>query len=204
MIGRLLGLIKRDVSEYDLPLAESQANPFQVLVATMLSARTKDDVTSLVCKELFKKVKRPEDFSRLSISELESLIRPVNYYKTKARRLRELACLKKVPETIEELITIKGVGRKTANIVLNIAYGKPAIGVDAHVHRIMNRLGYVKTKTPAQTEQALRKKLPKKYWHEVNYILVLFGQYTCRPTSPHCTKCPVNKYCPRTGVIKSR
>ncbi|MFA5406208.1 MAG: endonuclease III [Candidatus Nanoarchaeia archaeon] len=203
MIDQIISLIKKSVSGYELPLAESQANPFQVLVATMLSARTKDETTAKVCKGLFKRVKQPSDFSKLSISEIESLIRPVNYYKTKAQRLKELSSLKNVPETIKELTSIKGVGRKTANIVLNVSFNKPAIAVDTHVHRIMNRLNYVKTKTPKETELALREKLPKKHWNEINHILVLFGQHTCTPISPHCSQCPI-KNCPRTSVTRSR
>jgi endonuclease III len=206
-ITRTLSLVRKHVQKFDLPLAEAvkkrTKDPFMILVGTILSARTKDEVTAKACERLFKKVNKPSDFNKYSKKEIQELIYPVGFYKTKAKLLKSLSTLKKVPESINELVKLPGVGRKTANLVKSIAFGKEAICVDTHVHRIMNRWGYVKTKTPYETEKALRQVLPKKHWREVNYLLVLFGQNTCRPISPHCSKCPV-KDCPRIGVTKSR
>ena len=142
--------------------------------------------------------------------EIEKLIYPVGFYKTKAKHLKQLPIIlkqefnNKIPETIEELIKLPGVGRKTANLVVTIAFNKPGICVDTHVHKIMNRIGYIETKTPYETEMRLRDKLPKKYWKTINSILVAFGQNLCTPISPHCSNCPINKYCNRLGVKKSR
>ena len=170
-----------------MPLAESVGpNPFNILIATILSARTRDETTARVCQQLFK-----TNWRRLTIKEIESIIKPVNFYHNKARYLRKLAGLKQVPRTLSELIALPGVGRKTANIVLNTAFNHPAIAVDTHVHRITNRLGYVQTSNPFETEQALRSKLPLKHWSEINYLLVLFGQHVCKPRQPMCSKCPL-------------
>jgi endonuclease-3 len=147
---------------------------------------------------------------RLSLPRLERAIYPVGFYRTKARQIREI-CRRlldhyggQVPDSIEELLTLKGVGRKTANLVVTVGYGKPGICVDIHVHRISNRLGYVKTKTPEQTEEALRRKLPDRYWITFNDLLVPFGQNLCQPVSPFCSKCPVARYCDHVGVVRSR
>ena len=173
-------------------------------------ARTKDEVTSNAAKKLFVKVNKIKDLEKISRKELEKLIYPVGFYKTKAKNLKLLPkILKKefnsiIPETIEELIKLPGVGRKTANLVVTIAFDKHAICVDTHVHRIMNRLGYIRTKTPHETEIILRKKLPRKYWKTINSILVAFGQNTCKPISPFCSKCPIYKECKRIKVKTSR
>ena len=202
-IGEVLALIRKMVENYSLPLAESLqekgASPFLILVGAMLSTRTKDEVTARACNRLFKVVKGPSDLKKLSKRDIEELIRPVGFYRNKASYIKGLENLKKVPDTLEGLMKLKGVGRKVANLVLNVAFGREAICVDTHVHRIMNRLGYVYTKTPKETEMALRKKLPKKYWPEVNYLLVLFGQHICTPVRPHCDECLI-KDCPRIGV----
>lgn len=205
-INKVLTKIEKSINDYSPPLAEKIAekkNPFQLLVSTILSARTRDEVTHEVCQELFKQVSEPSDLKKISIKDLEKIIKPINFYKNKAKYLKELSDLKKVPDNIEELTKIKGVGRKTANIVLNTAFNKPSIAVDTHVHRVINRLGYVKTETPEQTEKALRNKLPKKWWSRINRILVLFGQNTCTPRKPKCSDCPVNNQCPRIGVKES-
>lgn len=147
---------------------------------------------------------------KLSVKEVERAIYPVGFYKTKARTIlyicREIVEKydSRVPDDIDELLNLKGVGRKTANLVVTLGYGKPGICVDTHVHRISNRLGYIKTKTPYETEMVLRGKLPKKYWIEYNDILVAFGQHLCRPISPKCSVCPVENYCDKVGVEKSR
>ena len=148
--------------------------------------------------------------ANLTLKEVETLIYPVGFYKTKARHLKQLPITlekefnNKIPETIEQLIQLPGVGRKTANLVRSIAFRKPAICVDVHVHRICNRLGYLKTKNPYETEMALRKKLPKKYWERINVLFVAFGQTICKPVSPFCSKCPVKQYCNQVGIKKSR
>lgn len=189
-ITKTLNIIRQAVKDYAPPLGEAvnseYKDPFKVLVSTILSARTRDETTAKVCKELFK-----HDLKDLSIKQIEDIIKPVNYYKNKAKYLHEIASLKKVPSEIEELIKLPGVGRKTANLVRNVSFGKDAICVDTHVHRIMNRLGYVKTKTPKETEFALREKLPKIHWSEVNYLLVLYGQHVCTPRNPKCNECKI-------------
>jgi len=181
--------------------AKEKYNPFQILVATILSARTKDELTEDVSRKLFKKVKSPSDLLKSSEDELEKEIYPVGFYKTKARNLLKLAKILmkeyggEVPNKFEELLKLPGVGRKTANIVLSYAFNKPAIAVDTHVHRIFNRWRFVNTKTPEETEIVLRKKLPKKLWKKVNNILVSFGKSICKPVNPLCEKCPINKIC---------
>ncbi len=192
-------------------LVEAQTkDPFKVLVTTILSARTKDQTTVFAIKKLFKVVHLPSDLQKLSVKKIEELIYPVGFYKNKAKYLKALPDELNeqfagiIPHTIDELIKLPGVGRKTANLVVAIAFAKPAICVDIHVHRISNRLGYLKTKTPYESEMILRKKLPKKYWISYNTILVAFGQHLCAPVSPHCSKCPIIKYCNRIGVKTSR
>ncbi|MBD3312314.1 endonuclease III [archaeon] len=207
-MNKVLSIIEEHVKELGVPMAEEvykiTRDPFKVLVSTILSARTRDETTSRVCKELFKKIKKPSDLKKISLKELRKIIKPINFYKNKSRYLKELSSLKRVPDTLKELVKLPGVGRKTANIVLNVAFGKPSIAVDTHVHRVMNRLGYVKTKKPKETEKELREKLPKKWWSKVNYLLVLFGQHTCTPISPWCSKCPVREHCPQIGVTRTR
>ncbi len=176
-------------------------NPFHVLVSVMLSTRTKDDVTDKASRRLFSKVRNPQDLMKLSVKELEKIIYPVGFYKTKARHLKKMAeilCKKydcKVPSSRKELMSLPGVGRKVANLVLSLSFGKDAICVDTHVHRISNRIGWVKTKSPLETERELMKVLPKKYWKEVNHLLVAFGQTICLPRNPRCEECPIRSYC---------
>ncbi len=185
-------------------------NPFLVLVSCILSLRTKDQTTLPASERLFALANTPEAMFRLNVSKIEKTIYPVGFYKTKARVIlgickRLIGEFKgKVPDDLETLLTFKGVGRKTANLVLTEGFGKPGICVDTHVHRISNRLGYVKTKTPEETENELRKKLPIQYWMEYNSLLVVWGQNRCRPISPFCSTCPVKKICARIGVGKNR
>ena len=186
-------------------IAVQTKDPFKVLVATILSARTKDEVTAQSSARLFKQAPDAASLAALSEEKIAKLIYPVGFYKTKAKHLTRLPeCLERyggrVPETIEELVTLPGVGRKTANLVVSVAFQKPAICVDTHVHRIMNIWQYVETDTPLKTEMALRKKLPAEHWIGVNSILVAFGQSICRPVSPHCDICPLEKDCPQQGV----
>ena len=176
-------------------------DPFMVLVGTILSARTKDACTAAACGRLFQKVKSPEDLRRIPMAELKKTIYPVGFFRDKARHLKELPDVldKKfsgvLPDTVEALCELPGVGRKTANLVVALGFDKPAICVDVHVHRITNRLGLVHTKTPYETEMALREILPVRYWKTWNSYLVSFGQTCCTPRNPHCADCPIAAYC---------
>ena len=186
-------------------IAVQTRDPFKVLVATILSARTKDEVTAQSSARLFQHAPDAAALAELTEAKIAQLIYPVGFYKTKAKHLTRLPdALKKfsdkVPQTIEELITLPGVGRKTANLVVSVAFSRPAICVDTHVHRIMNIWQYVDTNTPLQTEMALRAKLPARHWIGVNSLLVAFGQSICRPLGPHCDICPLEKQCPQQGV----
>jgi len=191
-------------------VTEEGRDPFRILITCLLSLRTKDETTLPAARRLFRLAKTPEAMLSLKPRAIEQAIYPVGFYRTKARTILEVcrALLEryggKVPDRLEELLTLKGVGRKTANLVVTRAYGKPGICVDTHVHRIANRWGYVKTKTPEETEMALRKKLPKRHWLVFNDLLVAFGQNVCRPISPLCSRCPVERDCPKVGVITHR
>jgi len=213
-ITKVYTILKREAVRYQVPvvdLIKMQTNdPFKVLITTILSARTKDHTTLVAAQRLFAKVKNFADLVACSQKEIEQLIYPVGFYKTKAKHLKQLPLVmqekfdNRIPQTIEELIQLPGVGRKTANLVVAVAFEKPGMCVDTHVHRIMNRLGYVKTKTPYETEMTLRKKLPMQYWEKINSLLVAFGQHLCTPVSPKCSVCPIFKCCNRVGVAKPR
>jgi len=187
-----------------------KVDPFKVLVACILSLRTKDELTARKAPELFHIADSPEKMAALEEERIARTIYPVGFYRNKAATLRNIARTLlsdyggRVPDTIEELVKLKGVGRKTANLVVSVAFQKPAICVDTHVHRIMNRLGYVHTKTPDRTELELRKKLPVRYWISINNLLVRFGKKVCTPVSPRCSECVVHKYCRRVGVSRMR
>ncbi len=184
-------------------LMDGFKDPYLVLIACILSLRTNDKTTYPATRRMLKLGKTPEEFSKLDPKTLEKAIYPVGFYSNKAKQIVELSkelvekYNSKVPDSIEELVKFNGVGRKTANLVLSEGFHKPAICVDVHVHRISNRLGYVKTKTPEETEFALREKLPEKYWIEINSLLVTHGQNICKPQKPKCTECPINKFCNR-------
>lgn len=186
------------------------ATPFEVLIATLLSLRTKDEVTAVAARRLFGVASTPDALLALGEAEISKLIYPVGFYPTKAKRIMEISTLIRekyagvVPSDLDELLTLPGVGRKTANLVLVEGYKMDAICVDTHVHRISNRIGYVTTKNADKTEMALREKLPKEYWVIYNEILVAFGQVLCRPVSPFCSTCPVADLCPQIGVTKHR
>lgn len=209
-IEKFLALLEKEVAGYEVPVVDLIAvqtrDPFKVLVATILSARTKDEVTAKASERLFAKAGSVQELAALNEQQLQKLIFPVGFYKNKAKYLSSLPSVlieqfgAEVPQTMEALLTLPGVGRKTANLVLAQAFAIPAICVDTHVHRIMNIWGYVQTKTPEQTEMALRKKLPEKFWIPVNSILVAFGQGTCRPVGPHCDRCLLAADCPQIGV----
>lgn len=192
-------------------VAVSKGTPYQVLIATLLSLRTKDETTREATKRLFTRAHTPEKMLTLSEEEIARLIYPVGFYRMKAKRIKEISqiLLEKyhgiVPDTVEELLTLPGVGRKTANLVITLGYHKPGICVDTHVHRISNRWDYVRTKTPEETEFALREKLPVSEWITYNDILVAFGQTICKPISPLCeSRCPVKHLCPQRGIEKHR
>ncbi len=213
-IDIVYSILSQEVVHYNVPIVDLikiQTNdPEKVLVATILSARTKDQTTAAACKKLFARICGVMDIEQLNINEIEKIIYPVGFYKTKAKHLKQLPTALKekfdgiIPHTVEELIQLPGVGRKTANLVVAVGFQKPGMCVDTHVHRITNRLGYVKTKTPYQTEMALRTKLPLKYWEKFNSMLVTFGQNTCTPVSPHCSRCPIEKHCNKANVTRSR
>ena len=185
-------------------------DPFKVLISCLLSLRTQDPVTAKASSRLFKKAESPEEMLKLSIAELEKTIYPVGFYRVKAKNIKDICQVltkrlnSRVPDELDELLKLKGVGRKTANLVLTMGYGKDGICVDTHVHRICNRWGYIKTKTPYDTEMALRKKLPREFWQVINDLLVSYGQNICKPLSPYCSKCTIYQYCNRDGVKKSR
>ncbi len=212
-IDDIVTILKRENKKYIVPIVtivSMTKSPFLVLISCLLSLRTKDKVTAEASNRLFKLADNPEKMLGLSIKNIEKAIYPVGFYKTKSKRIKEIckALLDDyggvVPDEIDELLKLNGVGRKTANLVVTLGYGKLGICVDTHVHRISNRLGLVKTKTPEQTEFDLRKKLPKKYWLIYNDLLVTYGQNLCVPISPWCSKCKIFKYCKRVGVEKFR
>ena len=182
-------------------LMDSFKDPYIVLIACILSLRTNDRTTYPATLRMLKLAKTPQEMMRVNVEDLEKAIYPVGFYKNKAGQIMELSKILvekyggKVPCDIDELCKFKGVGRKTANLVLSEGFNKPAICVDVHVHRIFNRLGYVKTKTPEETEFALREKLPKKYWIPINSLLVTHGQNVCKPIKPLCDRCPISEYC---------
>ena len=209
-IDSFLEEVSRCIAHQQVPIVDLIAvqtcDPFKILVATILSARTKDETTARAAERLFKVAPTAADLHRLSTEKITELIHPVGFFRNKARFLKQLpealqAFGGEVPASIEELITLPGVGRKTANLVRSLAYGKPAICVDTHVHRIMNIWGYVQSETPLQTEMALREILPAKHWSSVNGLLVAFGQFLCKPLRPHCDICPLLGRCPQRQVI---
>lgn len=213
-VEKVLRRLNKEVQKFHAPVMDlhetHEDEPFRILVGTMLSAQTKDGVTAEACKRLFKKIKGFKDLRRIDETELKKLIYPVSFYHTKAKHLKQLPEVideefkGKIPETIEELIKLPGVGRKTANLVVSLAFNQDGVCVDTHVHRIMNRFGYVRTKTPHETEMRLRAKLPRKWWNLTNRILVAYGQNTCTPTSPWCSKCPVSELCEQKNVSRKR
>jgi len=182
-------------------LHESETGPFSILIGTILSARTKDETTTKIVKALFSKYKNPKELANAKIKDVEKVIKSIGFYHVKSKRIIEVAKIintkykGKVPDDLDTLVALPGVGRKTANCVLVYAYDKPAIPVDIHVHRISNRLGLVDTKNPEETEQELMKKIQKKYWLEINDTFVMFGQNICKPISPMCDVCKIKKIC---------
>ena len=214
-IDKAVKTLRREVKQWKVPVvtiySRKNVRPaFHVLISCLLSLRTKDEQTSAASKKLFEVANSPEAIASLPEKRIEKLIYPVGFYRNKAKTVKAVSRTLldkydgKVPDEIDELVKIKGVGRKTANLVVTLGFNKPGICVDTHVHRISNIWGYVKTKTPDETETALRKKLPKKYWIEFNDLLVTFGQNLCKPVSPFCSRCALGALCPQLGVTRSR
>lgn len=201
-IEKVFSILEKTHQPTMLELLGSEGHtPFQLLVATLLSARSKDSTTIPLVKRMFAEFPKPENYITIDIRKLEKMIYGIGFFRVKARNVKELSkiLLEKyhgqVPGTLEELISFPGVGRKTANCILNYVFHKPAIAVDIHVHRISNRLGLVKTKIPEETEEALQKIVPRSSWHQVNRLLVNHGQRICFPRNPQCSFCSVQKYC---------
>ena len=213
-IHHAIRILRREAPKWETPIvtlvAESSKSPFHVLISCILSLRTQDATTAQASRRLFALAGTPAKMLTLPTKKIEKTIYPVGFYRTKAKNIRGICRTLmekysgKVPDEIDELLQLKGVGRKTANLVVTLGYRKPGICVDTHVHRISNRWGYLRTKNPKETEFALREKLPKQYWIEYNDLLVSFGQQLCRPISPICSQCPINKYCDKVGVAKCR
>jgi endonuclease III len=213
-ITPVMDILRREAPGWGAPavtlIADTTGDPFRVLVSTILSLRTQDETTAVASRRLFARAADPRAMLKLRAATIEKLIYPVGFYRTKARALLDVcrALLERfdgmVPCDLDALLTLNGVGRKTANLVLTLGFRAPGICVDTHVHRITNRWGYVRTTAPNDTEQVLRKILPPAHWIEINDILVAFGQRLCRPISPHCSRCPIVAFCPRRGVTSSR
>ena len=205
--------LKKAVRKFRTPsvtVIAKKNDPFAVLVSCIISLRTRDEVTELASTRLFALAKLPAELLELSNAKIEKAIYPAAFYRNKTKSLKELCQVLvkeysgKVPDKLEQLLKLKGVGRKTANLTLILGHNKPGICVDIHVHRISNRWGYVKTKSPNETEMVLREILPKRFWKGYNDLLVSFGQNLCKPVSPFCSSCPVEDQCPKIGVNRSR
>lgn len=209
-----MALIRQECRQWPTPsvtvVAQRHRTPFTVLVSCIISLRTRDAVTAAASERLFSRAATPDAMLQLTVDEIADLIYPAGFFRVKAGQIREICSrlLEEyggvVPDTVETLTRFKGVGRKTANLVVTLGYGKPGICVDIHVHRITNRWGYVTTTTPDDTETALRRKLPPEYWIEINDLLVCYGQHRCFPQVPACSCCPLLRLCSRNGVTRSR
>lgn len=212
-LDRLMADLRRSAEAFGHPAVSRDARsrtPFEILVSCMISLRTKDAVTDAASRRLFRLARMPDRMSRLSEKRISAAIYPAGFYRQKAGSIAELSRRLageyggKVPASVDELLKFRGVGRKTANLVAGLGFGVPAICVDTHVHRISNRLGLVRTRTPEETEASLRKVLPRKYWIEINGLLVAYGQNVCKPLSPACSRCAITWACRRVGVRRSR
>jgi endonuclease-3 len=213
-LPKMLAVLRRETRQWKAPIVGTFAGGtnalFKILISTVLSLRTKDKTTEEASHRLFSVAQTPKELLKLDVTEIEKIIYPVGFYHTKAKNLLKI-CEQlekrfdgKVPDTLEELLSLPGVGRKTANLVLTVGHRKLGICVDTHVHRISNRWGLVKTKTPEETEMALRKILPKRVWIEYNDLLVAFGQNLCVPVSPFCSRCRISGSCPKIRVDRRR
>lgn len=213
-IHTIIATLHGEYTQWQTPavtiVAQCNGSPFKVLISCIISLRTKDEVTAQASARIFARAETPAAMAELPVETIAQLIYPAGFYHTKAdqialisRRLVE-EFHGTVPDEIDELLRFKGVGRKTANLVMTLGFGKPGICVDTHVHRICNRIGYVETRTPDETEKVLRKQLPAEYWIEINDLLVAFGQNHCHPVSPRCSSCKIFEMCNRVGVTKYR
>ncbi|MDH4300544.1 MAG: endonuclease III [Nitrospira sp.] len=214
-IHAAIQLVRQEVDRWQEPVLgvvakQSGRDPFLILISCLLSLRTKDKTTREASDRLFAMARTPASMLKLPLKKIERAIYPVGFYRTKAKSIHQI-CRRlidmyggTVPDSIDELVTLPGVGRKTANLVVTVGFQKPGICVDVHVHRISNRWGYIKTKTPEESETALRRKLPKQYWITYNDLLVPYGQNLCLPVSPLCSTCKLIEFCDRVGVTKSR
>ncbi len=210
-IDRVVSILKKEIRQWPVPvIGHYVETPFTVLISCLLSLRTQDATTNAASDRLFAIAKDPRTMLATPVRTIQKAIYPVSFYRVKSRSIHEISrqLLERfggdVPSGLDDLLTLPGVGRKTANIVVTIAFRKQGIAVDTHVHRISNRLGYVRTKTPDDTEMALRRKLPEKHWIVFNDLLVAYGQNLCKPISPFCTQCKIAPYCRRVGVTVSR
>ena len=205
-------VMRRLASSYDIDrfLRNNGPDPFRILVGCVISLRTKDEVSYAATDRLFERASSPETMSRLRPATIAKLIYPAGFYNRKAEQIRSISGILvaeyggRVPDSLESLLKLPGVGRKTANLVVTLGFGKPGICVDVHVHRISNRLGWVETTHPDETEQVLRSILPRRHWIPINETLVRHGQQVCKPISPICSTCPIEADCPRTGVTHHR
>ncbi len=213
-IDSIISILDKESIHWDVPvvtlIAMQSKDPFKVLLSTIISLRTKDEVTIEASKKIYKLLEKPQDISNISIKQIQDAIYPCGFYKRKSEQIYDI-CIKLnkefnsiVPKEIDTLLTFKGIGRKTANLILSEGYQIPAMCVDTHVHRISNRFGYINTKNPDESEMILRNKLDKKYWIRYNSLLVAFGQHLCKPISPFCSKCPVINLCKQKNIIKFR
>ncbi len=214
-IHQIIPILREKAKEWELPMVDSmgrheERTPYQILIATILSLRTKDTLTAKIAPKLFDVAGNPYEMVKLSAKEIVEIIYPVGFYRNKAKSILEVSqqlieqYQGRVPDELDQLLELPGVGRKTANLVITAGFNKPGICVDTHVHRISNRWGYIETQTPEKTEFALREKLPPEYWIEYNGLLVSMGQNLCTPISPWCSQCPVSQFCERVGVERSR
>ena len=214
-MSRVIARLHREAPRWNttalMAISESTGrDPFRILIACLLSLRTRDETTGPAAARLFTLATTPATLLALSVHQVERAIYPVGFYRTKAVVLQRVCAdlLARfegvVPSDLDMLLTLHGVGRKTANLVVTFGFALPGICVDTHVHRITNRLGFVRTRTPDATEMALRRRLPRRHWIDLNELLVAFGQHVCHPTSPHCSTCPVAPACARIGVRRSR
>jgi endonuclease-3 len=213
-IHQIMAILSEECQQWQSPsvtvVSEQYCSPFHVLLSCIISLRTKDAVTAAASARLFAQADTPQEMVRLNTDEIASLIYPAGFYRTKADQMYQISQLLLndfggvVPEDMEQLLRFKGVGRKTANLVITLGYGKPGICVDTHVHRITNRWGYVSSRNPDHTEQLLRVKLPTEYWCKINDLLVCYGQNRCYPVSPYCSCCLLLSICSRIGVLRSR
>ncbi len=214
-LDKIISLLKNEIKKFEVPIAtkigDKTHDPFRVLISCILSLRTKDTTTGPASDRLFRAASTSQDMLRLSNKKIEKLVFPVGFYPTKVKYIKK-TCKKliedfngKVPDNIEDLLTLPGIGRKCAGLTMIYGHGKPvSIPADTHVHKLSNRLGWVKTKQPEKTEQELMRIIPKKYWFDLNNLLVAHGQNVCVPVSPFCSKCYIKNFCPRIGINKHR